>query len=150
MHKTIIQYSVHNNIKMYVYIINSTVEPRHKKAGYNKTLLQQGNPAGPALHTSLFLYPDTMRKPLQGNPHDPKVLVTTRPHCTTRIISIVYNLQQCIISHLVYSADRALALKTKTMWTNGALFITQQLILRDAAPWSETFLLFQGSLGSKK
>ena len=56
---------------MYVYIIvqwNLAIKrPDITKPSYNKATL-----LAPALHTSLFLYPDTMRKPLQGNPMIPR------------------------------------------------------------------------------
>ena len=72
-----------------VHTLNAcTVEPRYKEVGYNKTLSQQGNPAGRtrtvSLLSSLPFYPDPMRNSTQqGNPHGPQDLIIKRLHRTT-------------------------------------------------------------------
>ena len=38
----------------FLWLFHTTVEPRYKEDGYNKTLLQQGNFAGPNLYFFVF------------------------------------------------------------------------------------------------
>ena len=42
-------------------VVHGTVGPRYKEVGYNKTLLKQGNSAGPTSLYFFVFYPDIMR-----------------------------------------------------------------------------------------
>ena len=100
-----IQTSIQPNSSSY------TVEPHHKEVGYNKTLPQQGNPAGPSpLHFPVSVpwhneKPDTTRQPPWSHARTP---VTTRLHCNfntwhTSDTQIILNSESNISRHSPYT-----------------------------------------------